>query len=101
VNTLLDIEDLKECKRVFIYGSGQLGRNLQHMLADEGISCAFIDSFREGEIGGVPIMKFEKYMTIRDPDDVILIASEWLHDIVKVLDNAGITKYYGAIHLPF
>ena len=97
---VVELDDFRPDGAVFIYGSDVSGRALRRALATRGIETnAFIDSFHSGEADGLIVLRFEHYLQVRDPNDVILIASAAEAEISKNLDAHGITRYYGAVQI--
>ncbi|WP_031481011.1 radical SAM protein [Maridesulfovibrio frigidus] len=82
--------------RVAIYGAGELGRAVKNYLETRGrgnsVTC-FIDSFKEGEFCGLPVVQFQKKLEDACEFDVIVIASQYAQDIVENLQSEGIVNY--------
>jgi hypothetical protein len=97
---LVELDDFRPEGAVYIYGSDTSGRALRHALADRGIvCCAFIDSFAAGEADGLTVLRFDQYLQLREPSDVILIASAGEGVISRSLEAHGIQHYFGAMRI--
>ena len=85
---------------MYIYGSDTSGRGLRPAFAERGIVCrGFIDSFPAGEVDGVPVLRFDHYLQLREQSDVILIASAAEEEISRNLRAHGIENFFGAVQL--
>ena len=97
---LVELDDFRPDGAVYIYGSDATGRALRHALAERGIiCCAFIDSFSAGEAEGLTVLRFDQYLQLREPTDVILIASAAEGAISRNLEAHGIRHYFGAMRV--
>jgi hypothetical protein len=97
---LVELDDFRPDGDVYIYGSDTSGRRLRLALAQRGIVCrGFIDTFQAGEADGVPVLKFDHYLQVRDVSDVILIASAAEGEISRTLEAQGIERYFGAVQI--
>lgn len=92
--------NLKSCdqintKRIYLYGAGSLGRLAKRALEDAGLQnvVAFIDSFKSGELDGLPIIRFSDYAAGHDKNNLVIIASEFQGEIKKQLQEAKISGY--------
>ena len=95
---LVELDDFRPEGAVYIYGSDITGRALRAALAERGIlCCAFIDSFAAGEADGLTVLRFDQYLQLREPSDVILIASGAEAVISRNLEAHGIENYFGAL----
>src|SRR6266404_543415 len=95
---VVELDDFRPEGDVYIYGSDTSGRSLRLALAERGIVCrGFIDSFQSGEADGVPVLKFDHYLQVRDQSDVIVIASAAEEEISRNLQMHGIERYFGAV----
>jgi hypothetical protein len=97
---VVDLDDFHPDGAVFIYGSDVSGRALRRALAARGVeTSAFLDSFQSGEADGLIVLRFDHYLQVRDPTDIVLIASAAEAEISKSLEAHGIDRYFGAVQV--
>jgi hypothetical protein len=97
---LVELDEFRPDGAVYIYGSDTSGRALRRALAERAIlCCAFIDSFAAGEADGLTVLRFDQYLQLREPSDIILIASAAEGAISRNLEAHGIDRYFGAVQL--
>jgi FkbM family methyltransferase len=81
--------------RLYIYGAGGAGLALKQRMEKYGFSnITFIDTHKSGELGGARIFGFSEYLTLRCPDDVVIIASTYENEIATNLKKEGIFDYF-------
>jgi hypothetical protein len=98
MNFLVELDDFRPEGAVYIYGSDITGQALRRALAERGIlCCAFIDTFAAGEADGLTVLRFDQYLQLREPSDIILIASGAEAVISRNLEAHGIENYFGAL----
>lgn len=94
--TFLTLDLLPENGRVLIYGSGAAAlavlERIRAERPDIDVPC-LIDSFNEGEAGGLPVRKKEALADMVSEYDLILIASAWWRDIGQGLEEDGIEAW--------
>lgn len=80
--------------RVFVYGAGAGGQTLvaQMPAADRHRVSGFIDSHTEGSVGTLPKYTLDGYLALRQPEDVLIVASMFRHEILARLEAAGIPE---------
>ncbi|CAO3441358.1 methyltransferase domain-containing protein [Azospirillum endophyticum] len=83
---------------VWIYGTGSGGSNLYDDLRHKGISVlGFIDSYKSGEMKGLPIRSFEDFKRTELHDTPLIVASqEHSFDIINNLLREGFYRIYNA-----
>jgi FkbM family methyltransferase len=92
-----DVGELAQNSRVVIYGTGELGHALRRRLAEERPDVtvvSFLDSFCEGEMGGIPIRTpakfFQSPQQVDQQVDLYLVASHlWADEMIGVLKTHG------------
>lgn len=86
------LNQLDRSRPIYIYGAGKAGREIRNRLSELGFSTVrgFIDSFEGGTLDGLPKHAFGEYRKIHTPDALVLIASQYLDDIMANLEEAGI-----------
>jgi len=93
------LADLPRGVPIYIYGSGDGGRKLRRACRrDTEIRVmGFLDSFRSGELDGLPIHKASEFFAA-DPtsDNTIVVASAFGEDIKKHLVGLGVNVVYDA-----
>ncbi|QGY39348.1 FkbM family methyltransferase [Pseudodesulfovibrio cashew] len=88
----ITLDRLPENGRVVVYGSGDAAmavlERIREDRPDVTVPC-LLDSFTEGEAGGLPVVRSDNLGTLAGQYDFILIASAWWRDIAKGLEAAG------------
>lgn len=79
--------ELPEDGRVFVYGTGEMGRTMVLLLARYGRpATGYIDSARAGECGGMMVTPVAEFRATRRPDDIVLVCSSFVGEIVRHLE---------------
>ena len=90
------LADLPRDGRVILYGSGASAMAvLGHIRAgrpDLTVPC-LLDSYREGESGGLEVVKRDDLPSLAGTYDYILITSAWWRDIAASLEKDGVTAW--------
>lgn len=94
--TLRDAGQIDPGQPVYIYGAGSAGRRLRSVLGD-GIVRGYIDSERDGQLDGLPVLSFERYRSQAQSNDLILIGSSFEDEIEGRLLQSGIRNYLRAV----
>ena len=82
--------------RIAIYGAGKLGSLLKNYLEEtrhRNEVQFFIDSYKSGEIDGIPIIQVDSLKRHIDKFDIIVIASQYSSEIATVLLDRGIKEF--------
>ena len=88
-NILKQINSLRIDKnsRVYVYGTGSMAINTKNNVDSENIKIAgFIDSYRDGILDGINIIKIDEYVKDQKPCDVIIMGSSFDQEIIHNLD---------------
>lgn len=83
---------------VWIYGTGSGGSNLCDDLQCNGVAVlGFVDSYKSGEMKGLPIKSFDDFKRAEPRDAVVLVASqEHSFEIINTLLREGFLRIYNA-----
>ena len=93
VPDLVDVDQLPAGTSIVVYGGGGGGKIVKDWLDDKGrrISC-FVDSYQEGELDGIPIIRADKSKHTLDDNCYIIIASQYYFDISVKTISMGFCK---------
>jgi hypothetical protein len=80
-------EDLRDVPAIYIYGAGRFGRDMLELMLADGVQGVrgFIDSEKSGTVDGLPMYSLAEYERLRGPDDLVMICSMYVYDIMKRL----------------
>ncbi|WP_158282359.1 TylF/MycF/NovP-related O-methyltransferase [Azospirillum sp. TSO5] len=96
-----DAATLPAAARIFVYGAGMAGSRLRTIL--EMRYCrriaGFLDSNREGEYDGLPVMQPESLLPADNPDLVIVIASQYWPEISARLEKFTKAKLFNGYYM--
>lgn len=88
--------DIPQNAKICIYGSGDIGLLYKTMIEkirkDVTVQC-FLDSFKEGEISGLKIIKISDFKESNIDYDFIVITSSQVYNVAKLLFLFGIENY--------
>lgn len=94
------IETLQAAQRVFIYGSGRAGQAVRELLCREGVPVtAFLDSRREGEAHGLPLIAVDRYAGMQESGDVVIVVSQYWREIEDRIRQLGILNCFDGYFL--
>nr|WP_306770947.1 radical SAM/SPASM domain-containing protein [Desulfovibrio sp. JC010] len=82
--------------RIAIYGAGQLGFMLMEYLQQNWRNNTipfFIDSYKTGEAYGFPVIHVDELFQNKERFDLVVIASEYCHDIAATLQQMGFDNF--------
>lgn len=101
LRALTSAADLPADQPVYIYGTGGSGRTLLHALRREGAApvAGFADSYRSGELDGLPILAASELDATVDRSTPILLASYRYGEIAMALAARGYRNLYAAYPL--
>lgn len=90
---LVDVDQLPAGTPIVVYGGGGGGRIVKDWLSDKGrkVSC-FVDSYQEGDLDGIPIIKVNRARYVIDNNYYIIIASQYYFDISNKIISMGFKK---------
>ncbi|MCP5050916.1 MAG: hypothetical protein GY940_27370 [bacterium] len=95
-NRLTRLKTIPVNAGVCLYGSGEAGRCFRNYLQEKrpDVDIVFyVDSFKSGEMDGLPIVTVAQLLDKQDPPDLILITSSAHREIEKKLDQLQIENY--------
>jgi len=85
---LEDTATLVGAKRIFLYGSGEAGLwLLDHLHRRNIVVSGFLDSWQEGEVAGLPRLRYDQYHAQRRPGDLVVVASMYYAPILASLQG--------------
>ena len=90
------LEKVATGSRVAVYGSGRSGKIIADLISHQRKDLDlrfFIDSFKSGELNGLPVYKREDLGLYIDSIDYIIVASSSWSEIKRNLEQEGIDKY--------
>lgn len=94
---LTNFQELSEGTEICIYGASGAGRELLERAnkSDRITVKCFVDTYKSGELLGLPIIKFEQFKQSQDLlTTTIVIASAYDNEISWLLQDAGVQKFY-------
>jgi len=93
------LADLPRGVPIYLYGAGDGGRKIRRACrrdADIRVT-GFLDTFRSGELDGLPIHKASEFFAARPTSDgAIVVASAFGEDIKRHLVGLGVKTVYDA-----
>lgn len=95
VKMLLDLESLSPGIKLALWGAGETGQEFAKKLgaARPDVSIVgFIDSYKEGDWNGIPILKPAQIETLRS-DVLVIISSVFWNEIRTILDTYPSREY--------
>ncbi|MCP4219228.1 MAG: FkbM family methyltransferase [bacterium] len=96
MNILKKLADIQGDRTIVLYGGGTGGINFLKLLKkarpDLHIRC-FIDSFKEGEQNGLPVIRANDFFSGTPSHFQVLVTSIFWRDIENALLKAGIANY--------
>ncbi len=80
---------------IYIFGASSAGRLAKEALVQKNFSnvAGFIDSYRNGQLDGLPIIKFDDFLEEYDSEFFIIIASSFYVELEIKLSANGIFEY--------
>lgn len=86
VDCVFDVAELAGLDSLYLYGCGRFGTTVLNVLRESGIEVtAFIDSQRDGELEGLPILPFASFQRSHPAGAVVLICSMYFTPIARKL----------------
>lgn len=84
---ITSLDELRGHSAIYLYGNGQFGRTMLALIRAAGIDTVrgFIDSDTDGQCEGLPVHALEHFRAIHQPDDLILICSQFISSILERL----------------
>lgn len=94
----MDIKNLSRIDKnrsIYIFGAGSYGKSVKDALACKKFSniVGFIDSYKSGNLDGLPVIKFDSYIEEHTDENLIVIASSFYVEIETKLSAYGILDY--------
>lgn len=90
---LASVSDLRSAGRVFLYGAGSFGRAILAAARQAGLGNihGFLATDQDGVVDNLTVHRFADYCEhLRQPDDLIVIASSYTQEIIPLLRAANI-----------
>jgi FlaA1/EpsC-like NDP-sugar epimerase len=103
-NNLKDVQQLPCNVRVFIYGSGSAGQFLCQEIKKKRKDIkilGFIDSFKNGELSGLPIIRFQEFCLSENNYDFVIIAATGATEIISDLEKADINYWLANVVISY
>jgi FkbM family methyltransferase len=92
--TPIDLDQVPDAERYFIYGAGVTGITTHGLLAARGCLVAgYFDTFKTGEVNFLRCRPPDEIASIVKPGDLIVIASVYYMEIEKILRSLGVGTY--------
>ena len=90
--------DLSDSDRpIYLFGAGAMGLAVAGYLGLCGRpATAFVDSHKDGEAAGLPILPLPRYLERRTPQDLLIVTSSFVDEIGRSLAAHGIVDYANA-----
>ncbi|WP_448207927.1 hypothetical protein [Azospirillum sp. sgz302134] len=93
-----DFHKLPQGRPIHIYGTGTGGRVVRGALESAGIAlAAFVDSWQDGELDGLPVIRAAAFLNGAARESTIVIASQAWADIERTLIAGGVTDAFNAL----
>lgn len=93
---VVNIHEIPSCGSVYLYGAGNGGRYMAQLLSryrkDIRI-LGFLDTYKRGEVLGLPVYRFEDRMSDGPFSEMILVTSVFWADIERLLLKNSIENY--------
>ena len=92
--TPIDLDQLPDARRYFIYGASVTGTTAHGLLAARGhLVAGYFDTHKTGTVNFLPCRPPSAIGSVVGPDDMILIASVYYEEIERILTGLGVRRY--------
>jgi len=100
VFTPIDLDQLPDAERYFIYGASVTGTTAHGLLAARGhLVAGYFDTFKTGQVNFLDCLPPSAIRTTIGPNDMIVIASIYYLEIETILQKLGVQRYINGVFL--
>lgn len=97
VDCVFDVRDLDAASDLYLYGCGRFGTTVLDLLRQSDIPVtAFIDSEKNGQLEGLPVLSFANFRDNHPPGAMVLICSMFFTPIARRLEAVPDCRVFSA-----